>query len=986
MTTGLSAGSVYYTVEADTAQLLTATKPAESSLDKLNKTFDRTDKAANQATFQMTKTAQAVKGLGRESQTAAGSIGSFSKVLGGLLTLQGIKTLIDMAESYGEMSERIRMATASAVEYDMVQQRLLANANSTYRTLAESSEVYIRTADSLRAMGYSTEGALDAVDSLSYLFVTNATSAQRADGAISAFTKALNKGKVEADGWETLMAAVPSVVNDIASATGKTAEEIRKLGVSGDLTARMVTDGLVASLEKNRDAAANMATNLKDAFRSFSNNLSVFLGEANNASGATGVLSSAIIKLGENIDTIVKLLSTAGAGVMAAYIARMGQTAIANAKAAVETLRNAQAQTQLAAANAAAATAARATAAATTTQTGASNAAATAASREAVALGALAAAKRTVVTAGAALLGVLGGPVGIIALVASAAAGFVLFGDNARSAVPDVNSLTNAIDKLGEAQLKLRRQQASEALEKTQRRIIELSGEVRMLEKDFGDLSASPGVDDKGLENVRKTIVEARADLEAAEQQAGEFTRALQTINQEMGKRESGGGGPAVTKPADTGGDPETAKRLQGMREELALSKLQGVERAKLAAVQRLGANATAEERAEAEKLAEAIYRNSEANKSVTSSTKASVEARKKDRDVLAEMVRDLQLAALSGEALAVAKAKNQLSSFATPEQIADLERMAKALFAIDQQNQKRQKFGDTPQDADQYIMGNVSPLSGGAFDDQVARYDAEAKAEEKRYLEQQERLQTARDLQVKTNKSYDKLEEDAAKQHADRMAQIHEAKDKAVMQSLGDAFGQMSADLMAYAKISGRENKSAFEAAKAAAIGQAIINTYLAATGAYSAMASIPYVGPILGAAAAATAVVAGMANVSAIRSQTMGSGRLYGGPVSADKMHRVNENGAPEILNTASGQQYLLPNTRGQVVSNKDATSGSGVPEIKMNVQIIEDSSRAGQVTQSRISDHEYITRVVVADVYGGGDISKAHEQVYGQRRQGR
>ena len=63
----------------------------------------------------------------------------------------------------------------------------------------------------------------------------------------------------------------------------------------------------------------------------------------------------------------------------------------------------------------------------------------------------------------------------------------------------------------------------------------------------------------------------------------------------------------------------------------------------------------------------------------------------------------------------------------------------------------------------------------------------------------------------------------------------------------------------------------------KAAAISKAIIDTYTSATGAYSAMASIPYVGPALGAAAAAAAIAAGMANVQAIRSQ--GSGFKSGG-----------------------------------------------------------------------------------------------------------
>lgn len=77
--------------------------------------------------------------------------------------------------------------------------------------------------------------------------------------------------------------------------------------------------------------------------------------------------------------------------------------------------------------------------------------------------------------------------------------------------------------------------------------------------------------------------------------------------------------------------------------------------------------------------------------------------------------------------------------------------------------------------------------------------------------------------------------------------------------------FGQM-------AQLQKSENSKMAAVGKAAAIAQAMINTYQAATGAYSSLASIPYVGPALGAAAAAAAIAAGLANVQQIRSQNTG------------------------------------------------------------------------------------------------------------------
>ncbi|MBW7957845.1 MAG: hypothetical protein H3C68_08145 [Deltaproteobacteria bacterium] len=67
-----------------------------------------------------------------------------------------------------------------------------------------------------------------------------------------------------------------------------------------------------------------------------------------------------------------------------------------------------------------------------------------------------------------------------------------------------------------------------------------------------------------------------------------------------------------------------------------------------------------------------------------------------------------------------------------------------------------------------------------------------------------------------------------------------------------------------------GSKNRAMFEAMKAFAIAETVIQTYRAAQGAYAALAPIPVVGPALGAAAAAAAIAAGLARVEQIRSTT--------------------------------------------------------------------------------------------------------------------
>ncbi len=290
-------GDIEYVIKADTAQLLLADKQVVNVTNSMESGFKKADKSADALNTGLTKLASTLKLV-----IAAGTLREMAR----------------MVQSYQEMSERVQMATSSQEEFQSVQKRLLNTANDTYRSLSEAQELYITTADSLRSMGYSTQQALDVQDSMSFAFVKNATSADRANNAISAFSKSINKGKVEADSWETIIAAIPSVIGDIATASGKTTAEIRALGSAGKLTASQLTEGLKASLDSNASAAKGMSNNLTDAGVRIKTAITEILVSFEGQTSAiqtftNGLISAAdaILEFGRDSESMAGLIDTA---------------------------------------------------------------------------------------------------------------------------------------------------------------------------------------------------------------------------------------------------------------------------------------------------------------------------------------------------------------------------------------------------------------------------------------------------------------------------------------------------------------------------------------------------------------------------------------------------------------------------------------------------------------------------------------------------
>ncbi len=114
-----------------------------------------------------------------------------------------------------------------------------------------------------------------------------------------------------------------------------------------------------------------------------------------------------------------------------------------------------------------------------------------------------------------------------------------------------------------------------------------------------------------------------------------------------------------------------------------------------------------------------------------------------------------------------------------------------------------------------------------------------------------------------------------AYRQWDSESAQVTEQQKLAIAKT---AMGTMGSLAESFYQLSGQKNKAAFTAMKAFRIAETVIDTFKAAQGAYAALAGIPIVGPALGVAAAAAAIMSGMMRVKQIQSMQPGGGATAG------------------------------------------------------------------------------------------------------------
>lgn len=1023
-------GTIWYDIDVNTAPLEKGSTAAEKQLQRTEQAMEKTDKAASGLTTQLTK---------------------LSAAFAAVVSAQALRAMADMVQKYEEYADRVKNATSSTDEFDMVQKRLLATANGTYRSLGEAQELYIRTADSLRSLGYTTSQALDVTDSMSYAFVTNAASADKAGAAIDALSKSVNTGKVAADQWETITSAIPSVIDDIAASSGKTAAEIRKLGAEGKLTAFQLTEGLRKSLDETAKAAAMMSNNLTDAGVRSRTALTQVLAALEKQTGAlaaftNGIITAAdaVLVFGTDAEKMESFLQTAttaaaalGSVIAGRLITSLGAYAVAQGQAVAATVAKmnaaraaAQANTALAATEYAAATAAlaqqRAAIAAGGSMLGAAadaNALAVAEARAVAATEALTVAQaaqagvvgRLTLAMGGlrTVMGFLGGPAGLILLAATA---LLAFGTNADNTKTKVDALNGSLEKLSFNQLSRASNEVKDDIASLNKELSAALSESNTMTRRFYEsedqFKSRQQNQAAALDDLNQALAQRRARLD-------EIAKAQENLS----KKPAPGAAPTEKTPVAPE-DPEAAKRIKALKDEEAALKVVGVERAKLKALQALGDEASPAQRLEAEKLAISIYNLEEAEKKRNEASKkgasdaekaakkAAAEQKKGIEENIAEFQRlGVELASVDKTArdLAMDQAQLALNKYATPEQIQAIRDIAGALY--DAKNAKQQLAAADPIAAEQISfdeqlkqlqdLNNQKLLSDQRYLELKGQAEREHAAQMK-VLQEENFKAASRGNELLLN-SIDALGQSGAQALSGLLSGTSSLRDamgsiaNTVLNSVIGAFVQMGVDwvkqqIMMQAaagattatQVAGTAAVTAAQAGATATIA-ATTTTAAATTGTAVAGSMAPAAGLASIASFGGAAVIGGAALLATmLLAKSFGGGRKAGGPVTPGVMYRVNEGGAPEVFN-AGGQQYMIPNQRGEVVSNRDAGAGGGSAGQAPVVNIYEAAAGTSVKSSYSEADRRWIIDVINGDMNSGGKTGQTANKITGTRRRG-
>ncbi|HEK1950377.1 TPA: phage tail tape measure protein [Proteus mirabilis] len=266
-----------------------------------------------------------------------------------------IHQVINYADSWTELQNRLKLVTESSVELNKATHAVYDIAQKTYQSLGATAQVYQRFADNADRLGLSQQKVAELTETVSKAVAISGASATAAQAALTQFGQALASGQLRGEELNSVMEQTPALAKAIADGMGVSVGELRKKAQDGEMTIEKVIQALERAADSVDKKFATSVTTVSQGFTNLQSAITKFIGEANQGTGATQLFTTGMTTLADNLSLVAKVVEGIA---VTALVAKLSQWTKATYLKNQATLNEAKATLQSAEANSVAATSA----------------------------------------------------------------------------------------------------------------------------------------------------------------------------------------------------------------------------------------------------------------------------------------------------------------------------------------------------------------------------------------------------------------------------------------------------------------------------------------------------------------------------------------------------------------------------------------------------------------------------------------------------
>ena len=276
------------------------------SIDARN--AERTAKALNSEL-------QGITNNGNKATSQTNALGTSMQALAGYMA--GVVTVgaaINKIDAYTNLQNRLKLVTNSQQELNKAMNDTFGIAQRSYQTWDSVVQVYQRFSDNAKTLGINMEQTAKLTETVSKAVAVSGASTQAAEAALTQFGQALASGTLRGEELNSILEQTPALAKAIAQGMGITVGQLRAVAAEGKITGDVLVDALTKSADSVEQLFSKTDVTISQSIGLLSNELTKFIGEAGQSSGAANLLAGSIKLLSENLSLLADAAVIGGIG------------------------------------------------------------------------------------------------------------------------------------------------------------------------------------------------------------------------------------------------------------------------------------------------------------------------------------------------------------------------------------------------------------------------------------------------------------------------------------------------------------------------------------------------------------------------------------------------------------------------------------------------------------------------------------------------
>lgn len=287
-----------------------------TTVNNSNSTINKTTEITRKATQQNQQLSQSFKNTTQEIDKQEKSLNTYNtsiKALAGhVIGLMTVHAAINDMDMYTGLQNRLKLITNSQDELKQAMEDTFRIAQNTRTHWESTIQVYQRFGDNAKTLGIDLNKVAELTETVGKAVAISGASTQAADAALVQFGQALASGVLRGEELNSVMEQTPGLAKAIASGMGITVGELRSVAAQGKITSEELVKALTNAKSEVDELFAKTDVTIQQSGQMLKNEITKFIGETGQASGAASVLANSIQALAQNLNLIADVALLGG--------------------------------------------------------------------------------------------------------------------------------------------------------------------------------------------------------------------------------------------------------------------------------------------------------------------------------------------------------------------------------------------------------------------------------------------------------------------------------------------------------------------------------------------------------------------------------------------------------------------------------------------------------------------------------------------------